>query len=124
MSLRAAILGLMLILPTGLAAQQQAQDVSVGTGAVLRGLDKINGTSVDLTLAAGESGSLGKLEVTLHECRYPSEDAAADAFAFLEVQDPNSDTPIFEGWMIATSPALNAMEHARYDVWVLRCRTE
>ncbi|MGB0439332.1 MAG: DUF2155 domain-containing protein [Paracoccaceae bacterium] len=31
--------------------------------------------------------------------------------------------PVFEGWIIASSPALNAMDHARYDVWVLRCNT-
>jgi len=123
MSLRAAMFGLMLIVPTGLAAQQ-AQEVAIGTGAVLRGLDKINGTSVDLTLATGETGVLGSLEVTLHECRYPIGDAAADAFAFIDVRVPNADAPIFEGWMIASSPALNAMQHPRYDVWVLRCRTE
>ncbi|MEO0381372.1 MAG: DUF2155 domain-containing protein, partial [Pseudomonadota bacterium] len=26
-------------------------------------------------------------------------------------------------WMIASAPALSAMEHARYDVWVMRCTT-
>ncbi|RKT34833.1 hypothetical protein BXY70_0857 [Roseovarius halotolerans] len=122
MKLRAAILSLALALAAGVATQ--AQEVSIGTGAVLRGLDKINGTSVDLTLAAGESGALGKLTVTLQECRYPAGDAAADAFAFLTVTEPKVETPVFKGWMIASSPALNAMQHARYDVWVLRCRTE
>ncbi|MEZ5716636.1 MAG: DUF2155 domain-containing protein [Paracoccaceae bacterium] len=34
------------------------------------------------------------------------------------------DDPIFTGWMVASSPALNAMDHRRYDVWVLRCITE
>ena len=29
----------------------------------------------------------------------------------------------FAGWMIADSPALNALDHPRYDVWVLRCIT-
>ncbi|MGB0800115.1 MAG: DUF2155 domain-containing protein, partial [Planktomarina sp.] len=27
------------------------------------------------------------------------------------------------GWMVASSPALNALEHPRYDIWVLRCKT-
>ncbi|MGB1970407.1 MAG: DUF2155 domain-containing protein, partial [Paracoccaceae bacterium] len=27
----------------------------------------------------------------------------------------------FMGWMVASSPALNPLDHRRYDVWVLRC---
>jgi hypothetical protein len=121
MILRAAALGLALGL-VPLAAT--AQDVEIGTGAALRGLDKINGDTVDMMLATGESAELGNLEVTLGECRYPAGDAASDAFAYITVRDPRSNQPVFEGWMIASSPALNAVEHQRYDVWVLRCRTE
>ena len=29
--------------------------------------------------------------------------------------------PVFSGWMFASSPALSAMEHPIYDVWVLSC---
>ena len=28
---------------------------------------------------------------------------------------------IFKGWMFASSPALSALDHPRYDVWVLSC---
>lgn len=31
---------------------------------------------------------------------------------------------IFSGWMFASSPALNPLEHAVYDVWVIDCKTE
>lgn len=30
---------------------------------------------------------------------------------------------IFSGWMFASSPALNGVEHAVYDVWVIDCKT-
>ncbi|WP_425407832.1 DUF2155 domain-containing protein [Hyphococcus sp.] len=30
---------------------------------------------------------------------------------------------IFRGWMFASSPALNALEHSVYDVWVIDCKT-
>ena len=30
---------------------------------------------------------------------------------------------LFDGWMIASSPALNALDHPRYDVWVIGCDT-
>lgn len=33
-------------------------------------------------------------------------------------------TNIFRGWMFASSPALNALEHPVYDVWVIDCKTK
>ena len=33
-----------------------------------------------------------------------------------------ADNPIlFSGWMYASSPGLNALEHPVYDIWVIRC---
>lgn len=104
-------------------AQAVEQSVARGDGAVLRALDKVEGRSRDLELAAGETGSLGNVEVTLRECRYPAADPASNAYAYLEIRDLREDAPRFTGWMIADSPALNALDHARYDVWVLRCTT-
>lgn len=31
---------------------------------------------------------------------------------------------IFSGWMFASSPALNPLEHPVYDVWVITCETK
>lgn len=31
---------------------------------------------------------------------------------------------IFKGWMFASSPSINAMEHPTYDVWVIACTME
>ena len=31
---------------------------------------------------------------------------------------------IFRGWMFASSPSLNPMEHPTYDVWVIDCKME
>ena len=103
-----------------LAAQQT---VSTGTGAVLRGLDKLTGQVRDIELDNGGSAQLGRVSVELGECRYPKGDAAADAFAFLTISEEGTEGPVFSGWMIASSPALNALEHPRYDIWVMRCNT-
>ena len=43
--------------------------------------------------------------------------------ALLKIEDPVLEAPAFHGWMIASSPALSALEHSRYDVWVIRCRS-
>jgi len=94
-----------------------------GVGAVLRGLDKVSGRVSDIEFQNGESQRFGRLEVTLGECRYPASNPAGDAYAYLVIREPSDATPRFEGWMMASSPALNALDHARYDIWVLRCMT-
>lgn len=101
------------------------EDVVVaGLGATLKGLDKLAGTVEDLTLAVGDTVAVGWLQVTLGECRYPVDNPAGDAYAWLVIREEAGSAPIFEGWMIASSPALNALDHARYDVWVTNCTTE
>lgn len=108
--------------PPATAAAQEAAER--GAGAVLRGVDKMDGTVADIALANGDSAVLGGLTLELGECRYPQDEPARDAYAFLTIRDSASGAVLFSGWMIASSPALNALEHWRYDVWVLRCRTE
>ncbi|MCG3267329.1 DUF2155 domain-containing protein [Yoonia sp. I 8.24] len=104
--------------------QTQNSEVAVTASAgVVRVLDKLTGDHVDLTLQSGETGGLGFLQVTLNECRYPVENPAGDAFISLEIRYRTDAEPVFLGWMIASSPALNAMDHQRYDVWALRCIT-
>ena len=106
---------------TGTAA---AQNVAVGTGAMLRGLDKTDATVSDIDIANGGEVLFGTLSLRMTECRYPEGDVAADAYAYLVIRDLAKGRDIFSGWMLASSPALNALEHPRYDVWVLRCITE
>ncbi|MBB5722852.1 hypothetical protein FHS72_002482 [Loktanella ponticola] len=100
------------------ASAQQAQTAQ---GGELRVLDKLNGTVTDVSLSTGESTQIGHLSVTLTECRYPRDNPSGDAYANLLVTYRDQVEPAFEGWLIASAPALNAMEHPRYDVWVLRC---
>ncbi len=92
-------------------------------GAVLRALDKVSGQTTDIELSTGQNAQVFALEVGLSECRYPAGNPAGDAFAYLVIREPARDTAVFTGWMVASSPALNALDHARYDVWVLRCIT-
>lgn len=101
-----------------------SQEATVAPGAMLRGLDKVNGSTRDIDLDDGATARYGRLEITLGECRYPTGNPAGDAFAYLVIRDPAVAAPVFQGWMIASAPALNALDDARYDIWVLRCRTE
>lgn len=100
-----------------------AQQTSNGSGAILRALDKTSGTTVDLSVPSGTSATLGRLQVVMTECRYPAGNPSGDAYAELEISETGRAGTVFSGWMIASAPALNALEHARYDIWVMRCIT-
>ena len=93
-----------------------------GSGALLRALDKTLAESRDLELATGAAARLGRITVEMVECRYPEGDANSDAFAHMRITDTDGRA-LFDGWMVASSPALIAFDHPRYDVWVLRCST-
>ncbi len=104
-----------------LALPAQAQEMETAPGGTLRFLDKITGEVRDLSLGRGQSVTQGRLTVLLDECRYPRDNPAADGQAHLTIMDSMAATPVFSGWMLASSPALSAMDHPRYDVWVLSC---
>lgn len=110
---------LVLLLAMSGAASAQERALSA-TGALLRALDKITGETTDFTLNRGQQAEYGQLKILLGECRYPESNPNSDAFALLEIRDSRQQ-PVFVGWMVASSPALNALDHPRYDVWVLRC---
>ena len=103
---------------TSINAQEQTK---IADGALLRGLDKVSGEVIDFGLKSGDTYILWKLEIKLSECRYPVSNPVGDAFAHLTISQDSSESDLFRGWMIASSPALNPLEHSRYDVWVLRC---
>ena len=41
-----------------------------------------------------------------------------------EIRDIREEEARFYGWMFASSPALSALDHPRYDIWVLKCRID
>ena len=97
----------------------QPETVQAGR-ATLRALDKTLGRPTDVDLAVEETVIFGRIAIRLLECRYPAGDPSSDAYAHLEIYDLEGNS-LFAGWMVASSPALSALEHPRYDVWVLSC---
>ena len=105
-----------------MATPLAALDTVRASGAMLRGLDKVSGRTTDLPLQIGQAVRYGRLEIRLGECRYPAGDPSSDAFAQLTITDLRQNATVFSGWMIASSPALSALDDARYDVWVMSCQ--
>lgn len=112
-----------LALIAALSAPAAAQEVARADGAMLRGLDKISGRTTDMPISVGEAVRYGRLQVRLGECRYPAGDPSSDAYAQLTVTDTAQNVTLFSGWMIASSPALSALDDRRYDVWVISCQS-
>ncbi|ODT75201.1 MAG: glycosyl hydrolase family 5 [Pelagibacterium sp. SCN 64-44] len=107
-----------------LSAQAQLIANPVATFA---GLDKITGRITRFDVYINETVLFGALEITPRACyNRPANDTLQRTSAFLEVNQMSLDGTgerIFTGWMFADSPALNAVDHAVYDVWLIECKT-
>lgn len=108
----------------GLAAPAVAQPIA-NPVASFAGLDKITGRITRFDVYIDETVLFGALEITPRACYSRPSTEAQRTSAFLEV-DQRSLTGvskrIFSGWMFADSPALNAIDHAIYDVWLVECK--
>ena len=94
--------------------------------AVLRALDKITARVSTVDAPVGETISFGTLRILVRTCRKRPPEEPPETGVFLEIRDIKpGEAPVrlFTGWMFASSPALSALEHAVYDVWVLDCKT-
>lgn len=105
--------------PSEVTIENAPPNAETAPGAILRMADRVDGTLIDLTMENNSTRVAGALTIGLGECRYPTANPASDAFAYITVAE--AEDQLFSGWMIASSPALSAMDHRRYDVWVLRC---
>ena len=92
--------------------------------AVLQALDKISARVRRLPVKVGASAPFGTLSIEVAACRKaPPEDPPQSA-AFLKITDTRpgeGSRVVFSGWMFASSPALSAMDHPVYDIWVVDC---
>ena len=93
-------------------------------------LNKRNNLTQDLVMKPGEARRIGNLVVKVATCEkslpweQPQEEGAF-VQAFVEERRSAADKlgwhKVFSGWLFKNSPALNAVEHPVYDVWVKSC---
>jgi hypothetical protein len=97
-----------------------------GTGAILHGLDKVTARITIMDAEIGKTARFGSLEITVRRCQRSRPDQKLERAAFLEIDNIDPTTKekkrIFSGWMFSSNPALSALEHPVYDVWVKDCR--
>ena len=102
----------------------QTEDDLTTNFVTLGGLDKVTARVVTIKAEVGQTTHFGTLEIIVRACRkHPPEESPENA-AFLDIWDIKPGKPaqsVFRGWMFSSSPALSAMEHPIYDIWVLSC---
>jgi hypothetical protein len=95
--------------------------------AEFSGLDKITGRITDFDVYIGETVQFGALQITPRACytRPPTETQRTEVFVEVDqVSLKGSITRVFDGWMFADSPALNAIDHPVYDIWLTDCKQQ
>ena len=97
---------------------------------VLQGLDKVTARVSVLEVPVGREQIFGTLAITPRACLETPPTEPPESAAFLEIAltdrdagagDEEGGSEGFIGWMFASSPALSALEHPVYDVWVIGC---
>tara|TARA_R110002012_G_scaffold182566_2_gene348920 strand:+ start:100 stop:531 length:432 start_codon:yes stop_codon:yes gene_type:complete len=94
--------------------------------AVMQGLDKITARISTFEAPVGSTVTFGTLSITPRACRKRPPTETPENAGFFEIDEQKPDEEeirLFTGWMFASSPALNAVEHPVYDVWLLDCRS-
>jgi hypothetical protein len=120
--MKALVLFLALAFPAAAQdSQTKGPEFTDSQGAALRFLDKLTSETGDVELSVGQAAKFGRLVVRLDSCRYPTANPVSDAEAHLTILEETTKSELFAGWMLASSPALSALDHPRYDVWVLNC---
>ncbi|MGE3476690.1 MAG: DUF2155 domain-containing protein [Rhodospirillaceae bacterium] len=107
------------------AAPAQATDIPMDT-VVFGNLDKVTGRVNTVSGAINAPVHFGTLEIVTRSCfTHPPEEPPENA-AFVEIFDQpekGEKKKVFSGWMFGSSPALSALDHPVYDIWVLRCES-
>jgi len=93
--------------------------------AVLQGLDKITARVSTIEAPIDKTTEFFSLRITPRACDKRPPEEPPESAAFLEIAEAKPGealVDLFRGWMFASSPALSALEHPVYDVWVLDCK--
>ena len=100
--------------------------------AVLQALDKVTAETLRFEAPVGQPIRYKTLVFTVRACEHTAPDEPVeDSIAYVEIlSQPRAEPgrPVlpakqsFKGWMYASSPSLNPLEHPVYAAWLISCR--
>ncbi len=92
--------------------------------ALMQAMDKVTGRVNKITVPVNSKISFGDFSLVLRACKKRPAEETPENFAFVDVADKSfgeDEYNIFRGWMLSSTPGINAIEHPIYDVWLLEC---
>lgn len=101
----------------------------VRRSVLMGGLDKITARTFKFEAPVGTTVRFQKLVITPRTCHVRPPEETPETSVFVEIAEAPPEggddlRRLFSGWMFASSPGLNALEHPVYDVWVIGCRVD
>ncbi|MBY0501935.1 MAG: DUF2155 domain-containing protein [Alphaproteobacteria bacterium] len=97
----------------------------VTDGVTLQGLDKQTARVFIIDVSVGQTVEFGTLKVVVKRCEKAPLEDRQESMAFLTITETKPKSVplmLFSGWMFASSPALSALDHPIYDVWIKECK--
>lgn len=91
---------------------------------ILQGLDKVTARIETFHASIKQKAYFGTLTIQVRTCHKNPPTETPESAVFVEITDNVRGKEIglvFSGWMFSSSPALSALEHPIYDVWVVDC---
>lgn len=92
--------------------------------ALMQAMDKVTGRVNKITVPVNSKITFGDFSLVLRACKKRPAEETPENFAFVDVTDKSfgeDEYNIFRGWMLSSTPGVNAIEHPIYDVWLLEC---
>jgi hypothetical protein len=103
------------------------------TSAILQALDKVTTETMRFEAPIGKSIRYKDLIFTVRACETAAPDELApEAVAYVVInsapkaqpgRDPVRARQVFRGWMFASTPSVDPVEHPVYDAWLIACKT-
>ena len=106
----------------GLVAPTTGEVDRVGSFSLL---NKVTAKLQPIELVIGEAADVGSMSIVMRDCISTPPEEPPETKVFLEVYENKAgfDNQLFSGWMFASSPGINGLEHPVYDLWPTACKT-
>ena len=103
-----------------------------GGAAIIQAIDKVTAETLKFEAPVGQPIRYKTLIFTVRACETTAADEEQpDSAVYMTVDSQPKAAPgraapaprqVFRGWMFASSPGLNPLQHPVYDAWLISCR--
>jgi hypothetical protein len=103
-----------------------------GGAAIIQAIDKVTAETLKFEAPIGQPIRYKTLIITVRACETTADDEEQpDSAVYMTVDSQPRAAPgraapaprqVFRGWMFASSPGLNPLQHPVYDAWLISCR--